>query len=405
MQQFLTSLEEISRDPPRRMLLLYSGGLDGTYLLHRLRELGTTAIALNVCIGEPDASSMAEKHAGILGTPYREVNVTSQFFSEFLPVAVHADACYQDQFPVSSTITRPLMAQAAVKVARELGCDVIGHTATYMQNSAMRLSGSVSALAPDLTVAAPFLGSDLPRSEKLAALAGLQISFPEGIHSIDANPWARVIECGSLENPENYLDESVFRWTRSVGDAPDDPAEISLTFDGGLPSCLDDVPLSLSRIVTDLNALGGEHGVGRSSGLEDTPFMVKNHEIREAPAATVIIKAHQVLANAVLTPREHTVRGLIGREWTVAAVQGGWFTHLAESLARCLADLDRPLDGTVRLRLHKGSVTVLSVTSPNGLYYARLGDTFHESMAEYAYTPWLSMATWPDRLRRTGTPK
>lgn len=402
MQQFLTNFQEFTRNRPHRMLLLYSGGLDGTYLLHRMRELGIPVTALNVRIGEPDASNTAEKHADILGTPYREVDATDEFFSEFLPVAVHADACYQDQFPVSSTITRPLMARVAVTMARELGCDVIGHTATYMQNSAVRLSGSIASLAPDLTVAAPFLGSDLPRPEKLAAMDVLQISLPGGIHSIDANPWARVIECGSLETPENYLDESVFRWTRSVTDAPDDPAEISLTFDRGLPSRLGDVPLSLNRLVTTLNVLGGEHGVGRSSGLEDTPFMVKNHEIREAPAATVIIKAHQVLANAVLTPREHTVRGSIGREWTLTAVQGGWFTHLGESLARCLADLDRPLDGTVQLRLHKGSVTVLSVTSPNGLYYARLGEKFHESMSGYSYTPWLSMATWPERLRRPG---
>lgn len=95
MQQFLTSLKEITRKSPRRILLLYSGGLDGTYFLHQLRELGISVIALNVCIGEPETSSLAEKHAGILGVPYREVDATRQFFSEFLPAAMHADACYQ----------------------------------------------------------------------------------------------------------------------------------------------------------------------------------------------------------------------------------------------------------------------------------------------------------------------
>ncbi|MBB5959619.1 argininosuccinate synthase [Saccharothrix tamanrassetensis] len=402
MHHFLTSLEEMAERPPRHMLLLYSGGLDGTYLLQRLRDMNIAVTALNVRIGESEPCSTAEEQARMFGVRIRDVDVTEQFFAEFLPAAVHADAYYQAQFPVGSTLTRPLMARTAVQVASELGCDVIGHTSTYMQNSAIRLSGSITALAPDIGVAAPFLGSDLSRSEKLTALQGVGISFPEGIHSIDSNPWTRVIECGSLESPENYLDESVFRWTRDVSSAPDEPMEISLTFDRGLPVDIDGTVIALGDLVERLNALGGEHGVGRFSGLEDTPFGVKNHEIREAPAATIIIKAHQVLANAVCTPQEHALRGTIAREWTTTVVHGGWFSNLGESLARCLADLDRPLAGTVRLRLHKGSLTVLSVNSPNGLYYTRLGQAFHEWMNEYSYTPWLSLATYPSRLRRSG---
>ena len=405
MHRFITSLEELAEHPPRHMLLLYSGGLDGTYLLQRLQELGTTVTALNVRIGDPQPSATAADQARLFGARFVDVDVTDRFFAEFAPAAVHADALYQEQFPVGSTLTRPLMAQTAVRVAREHGCDVIGHTATYMQNSAIRISGSIAALDSGTGIAAPFLGSDLPRETKLAALRDVGISFPEGIHSVDANPWARVIECGSLESPENRLDESVFRWTRDVDDAADEPVEIVFTFEGGLPVALDDKPIAFGDLVHQLNTLAGEHGVGRSSGLEDTPFGVKNHEVREAPAATVIIKAHQVLANAVYTAHEHAVRGAIAREWTTTVVQGGWFGHLGESLAKCLADLDRPLNGTVRLRLHKGNITVLSVSSPHGLYYTRLGKGFHESMNEYSYTPWLSLATLPSRLRRFGAPE
>ncbi|MEU2225425.1 argininosuccinate synthase domain-containing protein [Streptomyces sp. NPDC018347] len=402
MHRFITSLDELAEQPPRHMLLLYSGGVDGTYLLQRLQSLGTTVTALHVRIGDRESSAAAAEQARKFGARFLDVDVTDRFFDGFAPAAVHADALYQEQFPVGSTLTRPLMAQTAVEVAREHGCDVIGHTATYMQNSSLRLSGSITALAPDIGVAAPFLGSDLPRETKLAALEDAGVSFPEGIHSVDANPWARVIENGSLESPENLLDESVFRWTRDVADAPADPAEVLLTFEHGLPVALDDRPIAFGALVEHLNTLAGEHGVGRSSGLEDTPFGVKNHEVREAPAATVIIKAHQVLANAVFTAQEHAVRGAIAREWTTTVVQGGWFSHLGESLARCLADLDRPLEGSVRLRLHRGSLTVLGVTSANGLYYTRLGKTFHASMAEYSYTPWLSLATLPSRLRRFG---
>ncbi|WP_405427867.1 argininosuccinate synthase domain-containing protein [Streptomyces erythrochromogenes] len=405
MHRFITSLDELTDKPPQHMLLLYSGGLDGTYLLQQLQSLGSTVTALNVRIGDQEPSAAAEEQARKFGANFVDADVTDRFFNEFAPAAVHADALYQEQFPVGSTLTRPLMAQTAVQVARERGCDVIGHTATYMQNSSIRISGSIAALGPEIGVAAPFLGSDVPRETKLAALEDAGISFPEGIHSIDANPWARVIECGSLESPENRLDEGVFRWTRDVAHAPADPAEILLTFEHGLPVAIDDRPIGFGDLVAHLNLLAGEHGVGRSSGLEDTPFGVKNHEVREAPAATVIIKAHQVLANAVYTAEEHAVRGAIARQWTTTVVQGGWFSHLGESLAKCLADLDRPLDGSVRLRLHRGSVTVLSVNSPNGLYYTRLGKAFHTSMSEYSYTPWLSLATLPSRLRRFGAPR
>jgi argininosuccinate synthase len=404
VHQFITSLPELSQQPPRHLLLLYSGGLDGTYLLQRLQELGITATALNVRIGDEDPVSTAADQARRFGARFRDIDATGRFFAEFAPAAVHAEACYQDLFPVGSTLTRPLMALMAVQVARELGCDVIGHTATYMQNSAIRLSASIAALAPDIGVAAPFLGSDIPREAKLAAVRGAGLCFPEGIHSVDANPWARVIECGSLEDPENYLDESVFRWTRDIAAAPDEPAEISLSFEHGLPVGLDDASIALGDLVVRLNTLGGRHGIGRYSGLEDTPFGVKNHEIREAPAATIIIKAHQVLANAIFTVREHAVHGSIAREWTSAVVHGGWFGNLGASLAKCLADLDQPLDGTVRLRLYKGSVTVLSTVSPNGLYYTRLGKAFHESMHDYSYTPWLALATLPAQLRRYRMP-
>ncbi|OLR91888.1 argininosuccinate synthase domain-containing protein [Actinokineospora bangkokensis] len=403
MQQFLTTLDELAARPPQHLLLLYSGGLDGTFLLHRLRELDSKVTALNVRIGDTEPADTAAAQARAFGADFRDVDATDEFFAEFLPAAIHADACFQGEFPVSSTITRPLMARAAVRVARELGCDVIGHTATYMQNSSIRLSGSISALDPGIGVAAPFLGSDLPRSAKLAALAGTGVSFPEGIHSIDANPWARVIECGSLESPENRLDESVFRWTNDIADAPDEPVEIALTFAAGLPVELDGTALPLPELVSRLNALGGEHAVGRSSGLEDTPFGVKNHEIREAPAAAIIIKAHQVLANAVCTNQEHAVRAGIAREWTNAVVHGQWFGNLGESLARCLADLDRPLTGAVRLKLHKGNLVVIGTDSPNGLYYTRHGAEFHDVMNSYSYAPWLALATWPDRLRRPGT--
>lgn len=398
-QRFVTTFAELTAAPPRHLLLLYSGGVDGTYLLWKLGRLGIRTTALNVRIGTGSDGETGEKHAGALSAGFREVDATDEYFADFLPPAIHADAYYQGQFPVGSSLTRPLMAKVAVEVARQSGCDAIGHTATYMQNSAVRLSRSVAALAPDLHVVAPFLGSDVPRDAKLSTLGERGFSFPAGIHSIDVNPWARVIECGSLESPENLLDESVFTWTRASSLCPQEPAEVEVTFRAGLPVALDGTELGLAEVVNRLNDLGGTHGVGRFAGLEDTPFGVKNHEIRESPAAAVITTAHRALANGVLGTREHTVRATLAQEWTNIAVHGGWFSHLGQALGRCLADLDRLLDGTVRLRLHRGAVTLCRLRSDNGLYYSRLGESFHALMNDVAYAPWLTLETLADDVR------
>ncbi len=395
----VTTIDELLARPPRHLVLLYSGGLDGSYLLHRLCSGAVRVTALNVRIGESSRDGRAADLAARFGAGYREVDATAEFYDRFLPPAVHADAYYQGQFPVGSTLTRPLMARAAVAVAHELGADAVGHTSTYMQNTAARIGRSVAALDPALDLVAPFLGTHVSREEKLAALHAAGMPVTTGVHSVDRNPWARVIENGTLENPENVLAESVFTLTRDLADCPAEATELVLGFHEGLPVTVDGQPSTLGTLVPVLNSLAGGHGVGRFSGLEDTPFGVKNHEVRESPAAAVVTAAHRALANAVLDAREHTVRAGLAAEWTTTVAHGGWFGHLGTCLARCLSDLDRPVTGTVRLRLHYGTVTVLQVRSPNGLYYARLGGDFHDWMTAYAYAPWHQLTSLADRTR------
>jgi argininosuccinate synthase len=216
---------------------------------------------------------------------------------------------------------------------------------------------------------------------------------------VDANPWARVIESGPLENPENILDETVFTLTRDIDDCPDGGVEIDIAFRSGLPSEMDGQPMALSDLVSTLNTLGGLHGIGRFSGLEDLPFGVKNHEVREAPAAAVITTAHRALANAVFGMREHSIRATLAQEWTNLVVHGGWYGHLAQSLAQCLAKLDEPLTGTVRLRLARGTTQVLRLQSEHGLYYSRFREHFDRWMSEYSYGPWLTHSTIADAVR------
>jgi argininosuccinate synthase len=401
MLPFVCSLPELESSALRHVLVLYSGGVDGTYLLQWLAGRNIEATALQVRFGNTSEvdSDLAKERATRFGVTLHTVDASLEFYADFLPVAIHADAYYQGQFPVSSTLTRPLMAKVAVDVARELGCDAIAHTATYTQNSALRLTASIAAIDQDIVVAAPFLGSQVRREVKVEALQKAGIRFDTGIHSIDANPWARVIESGSLEDPENPLDESVFTLTRAIDDCPDGGIEIDLAFDSGLPSGLDGDPAALGELVPVLNELGGRHGIGRFSGLEDLPFGVKNHEVREAPAAAVITTAHRALANAVYGMREHTIRAALAQEWTNLVVHGGWYGHLAQSLAQCLTKLDEPVTGMVRLRLTRGTAQVLRLRSEQGLYYSRFREDFDRWMGAYSYAPWLAHTTIADAAR------
>lgn len=395
-----TSLEELEANPPRRLLLLYSGGVDGSYLLGWLRQHYIQTHALIVKIGAEHDTASARERAAQLGVEVTEADATEAFFRDFLPAAIHADAWYQGRFPVSSTLTRPLMARTAAIVARDLGCDAIAHSATYMQNTALRIGRPLVTLAPDIDHVAPFLASAISREDKIAAIERWGLEIDTGVHSIDENPWARVIECGSLESPENVLDESVFVWTRDPATCAGH-AELELRFRAGLPTAVNGDDGSLGEIVQMLNGIGGAHGIGRHSGLEDTPFGVKNHEIREAPAATILSEAHAALVNAVCPMEEFAVRSSIAQAWTNSVVHGGWFGTMASSLAQCLANLDDHVTGDVHVRLERGHVTVLRTASPHGLYYSRLGDAFHEWMGDFSYAPWLMSRTVTDRARST----
>jgi argininosuccinate synthase len=391
----LTTLEEI-KGAGGRILVLYSGGLDGSFFLDWGRRNGLDMLAAHVCTGDTDPAR-ARRHAAVLGVPLIEAEVRDRFHDEYVAAAIRGNAYYQGRYPVGSSLTRPLMAETAAELARKHGCQVVLHTATYMQNTASRLTLGILALDPDLVVAAPFLSSAITREDKLLGLAGRGLDFPDGVYSIDANPWARVIECGTLEDPRNPLPEiGVFSWTRDAWDTPGRPADLTLTFRDGLPVACEDEEVSLRSLVARLNQLGGRYGVGRFSGLEDVAFGVKNHEIREAPAAHVITTAHRALEGAVLSERELTLKAHLDNEWTNLIVSGHWHSRLARSV-RAFADMmSAPVEGRVGLRLDRGSVTVRWVDAPASLSYPAFGAEFHAVMADFSIASALRLRALTD---------
>ncbi|OSC40856.1 argininosuccinate synthase domain-containing protein [Mycobacterium decipiens] len=399
MSRVLTSLDELAKLPPQPLLLLYSGGLDGTYFLKWAQNHTIRIVALRVAIGD-GTNSFAEANANYFGAEYIEIDASQEYYQEFLPAAIHADALYQNMFPISSSLTRPLIARVACRAARERGIDCVGHTATWKQNSAVRLSASLMAQDSDLVIASPFVRSHIPREAKLRSLQEEGLDFCDDPYSIDTTPWARVIESGPLEDPRVPPAEDVFRWTRPVENITADSVEIRLKFDRGLPCGMNGESASLEQIVNVLNDIAGLHGIGRYSGLEDTPFGFKSREVREAPAAAVILAGHKALANATIPPDEYSVRSYLANEWTVLAVHGRWFSHLARCLRECLAALDVPVSGEVSILLQPGIANVRSVDAPGCFCHSSLAMPLDEAIASFDVGPWLAMRSLSDMHTR-----
>lgn len=403
--RWITSLDELrvraAKRPHEPVLLLYSGGLDGSYFLSWAARHQVNVLAMHAEISAPDESQAAALRAKQLGAEFTAVNVRQRFFDEFVTAAVHGNAWYHGLYPVGSTLSRPLFAAEAIRVARARGCGIIVHTATFMQNTTARIGRTIAALAPELVVAAPFIRETPERPAKQAALAKHGINIPDSRFSVDANPWARVIENDTLENPERDIPSAgVFRWTAEPGDRPSSADIITVSMEQGVPIQLDSVDVGLDQIVDRLNSVAGQHGIGRYSGVEGLRATgLKNHEIREAPAATVLTLVHRALESAVLTDEELTAKRGIDELWTTWAVTGDWFGMAATSLRECSRSMDRATSGTVRVELGGGQVRVLAVQAPAGLYYHRFGVDFDRVSASLSMRELMTTWTLPDVLR------
>jgi argininosuccinate synthase len=387
------------------MVVLYSGGLDGSYFLQWAAEQGIRCVALTIGLdghgveGSDQAKTLAEHwgHTSVVQ------DRTEEFVNDFVRPGILANALYHGLYPVCSTLSRPLMARAAVDAAHQHGAGAVVHTATPMQNTAARLALSFMALDPSLTIVAPFLRSRMTREQKMEKMTGLGVTWEHGIYSIDQNVWGRVIENDTLEDCENVLpDAGVFTWTRDPDKTPDEPADVEIDFEQGVPVALNGEKLDLLSMILRLNEVGGRHGVGRTSGLEDITFGAKNHEIREAPAAHILVTAHRELESAVLTEQELTLKRFVDEQWTNNAVSGGWYSDLNAALFAFIARMNEVLDGSIRLRLHKGNVYVTRKRAAAGLYYPAFWKEFEDLVDRVDYPSTYQILGLPSLRRRPG---
>jgi argininosuccinate synthase len=372
-----------------KVVLAYSGGLDTSVAIKWLsEEYNMEVIALTIDVGnERDFSSVKQKALDIGAMKAFVVDGKELFVKQFIFPALKANAVYESQYSLATALSRPLMAKLLVDVAREEGAEFVAHGCTGKGNDQVRFEVSIAALSPELKVIAPAREWGMSREEGMEYAQRHNIPVPITVaspYSIDESLWGRSIECGVLEDPWVEPPEEVFTWTRSPGDTPDEPRYLEVGFEKGIPTALNGEELDGVSLIGRLNELAGENGVGRIDHVENRLVGIKSREIYEAPAATLLLKAHQALEAITLSKGQLRFKERVAAEYADLIYNGLWFTSLRQDLAAYVDSSQRHVNGTVRVKLFKGNCQVVGRKSPQSLYdyglatYDR-GDAFDQS--------------------------
>jgi argininosuccinate synthase len=374
-----------------KVVLAYSGGVDTSVAIKWLQEkYDLEVIAFSVDVGnEPDFPAIKEKALKLGAIKAVVADARKAFVDEFVFPALQANALYQGQYPLATALARPLMARLLVETALKEGAKSVAHGCTGKGNDQVRFDVSVAGLAPDLKILAPARDWSMTRDETIKYAKRHAIPLPvtaESPYSIDQNLWGRSIECGVMEDPWAEPPEDAFIWVRPVENTPDNPEYVEIGFEEGIPVALNGHRLDGLTLIERANDLAGRHGIGRIDHIEDRVTGIKSREVYEAPAALLLIQAHQALESLTLSKEQLRFKQLVSIEYSDLVYNGLWFTGFREDLAAYIESSQRFVTGTVRVKLQKGSSTVVGRKSPYALYSHDLatydeGDVFDQSTA------------------------
>ncbi len=393
-----------------RVILAYSGGVDTSVCIPYLHhEWGVKeVITLAADLGQGDELEPIRLKALKSGaTESLVVNATESFIRDYAFAALQANALYENQYPLSTALARPLIAKLLVEAAATYGADAVAHGCTGKGNDQVRFDVSIAALNPRLKVLAPAREWGMSREETIAYGERFGIAAPvkkASPYSIDRNLLGRSIEAGPLEDLEVEPPEEVYLLTRPVADAPDTPEYLEIEFEQGIPTALDQEPLDPVSLVQELNHRAGRHGIGRVDMVENRLVGIKSREVYETPALKVLIQAHRDLESLTLTADiTHYKRG-IEETYAQLVYNGLWYSPLKPALDAFVSHTQTRVTGTVRLKLFKGNATVVGRRSPYSLYAANLAtygaeDEFDHRAAEgFIYVWGLPTRVWSEKL-------
>ncbi|MBA7648493.1 Argininosuccinate synthase [subsurface metagenome] len=372
-----------------KVILAYSGGLDTSVAIKWIKEkYNLDVIAVCIDVGnERDFSAVQQKALDVGAVKSLVIDAKESLVNHFIFPALQADAIYEGQYPLATALSRPLMAKLLVDVAVAEKALTVAHGCTGKGNDQVRFEVSIGALAPSLKIIAPAREWGMTREQTIdyAQRHGIPVPITAtSPYSIDECLWGRAIECGVLEDPWVEPPDDVFTWTTSPAQAPNKPEYVEIGFEKGIPITIDRKKMDGVSLVRKLNELAGRHGVGRIDHIEDRLVGIKSREIYEAPAATVLLLAHQALEAMTLSKSQLLFKQKVAMEYADLIYNGLWFTSLRQDLAAFVKSSQRFVTGTVRLKLFKGNCSVVGRKSPMSLYDYGLatydkGDVFDQS--------------------------
>lgn len=376
----------------KKIVLAYSGGLDTSVAVRWLTDKGFAVTCFLAGVGQGKAFSGAKKRAHAAGAKKVVIqNLEDEFVENFIWPSLKANAVYESKYLLATALSRPLIAKALVEIAHREKAEFVGHGCTGKGNDQVRFEVSVALLDPGIKVIAPVREWDLPTREseiRYAKLHKIPIDVTKKkVYSIDSNLWGVSIEGGKLEDPWFEPGEDVYQVTKEPSKSPDKPCYVKIDFKNGIPVELNGKKMKGVSLIEKLGRIGGLYSIGRSDLIEDRLVGIKSREIYEAPAAHILLEAHKALESLVLDRESLYFKDIVGMRYARLVYDGLWFTPLKKALDKFVDYTQRRVNGTVKLKLFKGTVSVVGRKSSNSLYKKELatygeGDEFDQSLAK-----------------------
>ena len=394
-----------------KVVLAYSGGVDTTVCIPYLKnEWGVKeVITLAADLGQGDELEPIQQKALKFGAAESlVVDATASFVTDYAFPAIQANTLYENRYPLSTALARPLIAKLLVEAAEKYGADAVAHGCTGKGNDQVRFDLGIMALNPNLKVLAPAREWNMSREEAISYGEQFGLEFPvkkSSPYSIDRNLLGRSIEAGILEDPMAEPPEEIYLMTKAIADTPDEPEYITIGFEHGLPTTINGKKLDPVALISQLNETVGQHGIGRIDMLENRVVGIKSREIYEAPALLVLIHAHRDLESLTLTGDVTQYKRGIEQSYGELIYRGLWYSPLKAALDGFIQQTQERVSGEVRIKLHKGNATIVGRQSDNSIYAPDLAtygaaDKFDHKAAEgFIYIWGLPTRVWSQKTR------